>query len=88
MPVTGETELDKASKGLAMAFGLDHIVVDEAPLRSRVDSVYTDQTARVRILAFFGPKSETATTSPREANWAFYWISLATKSRRSERRCR
>jgi predicted deacylase len=31
MPVTGETELDEASKGLAMAFVLDHIVVDKAP---------------------------------------------------------
>jgi hypothetical protein len=31
-----------------MAFGLDHIVIGEAPLRSRKDSLYTDQTALVR----------------------------------------
>ena len=48
MPLTGEAELDAATKGLAMAFGLDHIVIDEAPLRSIDDSLYTDQTALVR----------------------------------------
>lgn len=48
MPLTGETELDAAAKGLAVAFGLDHIVIDEAPLRSIDDSLYTDQTALVR----------------------------------------
>jgi predicted deacylase len=48
MPLTGETELDAAAKGLAIAFGLDHIVIDKAPLRSIDDSLYTDQTALVR----------------------------------------
>ena len=48
MPVTGDAKLDAAAKGLAMAFGLDHIVIDEAPLRPIDDSLYTDQTAMVR----------------------------------------
>ena len=48
MPVTGEAELDAATKGLAVAFGLDHIVIDASELRSIDDSLYTDQTALVR----------------------------------------
>lgn len=48
MPVTGEAKLDAAVKGLALAFGLDHIVIDEGRLRSPDDSLYTDQTALTR----------------------------------------
>lgn len=48
MPVTGKPQLDAAVKGLALAFGLDHIVIDEARLRSPEDSLYTDQTALTR----------------------------------------
>lgn len=72
MPVTGETELDEASKGLAMAFGLDHIVVDKAPLRSREDSVYTDQTALVR-----GIPAITTETGQMGLN-DDYWVDMAT----------
>jgi predicted deacylase len=71
MPVTGETELDEASKGLAMAFGLDHIVIDEAPLRSREDSVYTDQTALVR-----GIPAITTETGQMGLN-DDYWVDMA-----------
>ena len=71
MPVTGETELDEASKGLAMAFGLDHIVIDEAPLRSREDSVYTDQTALVR-----GIPAITTETGQMGSN-DDYWVDMA-----------
>jgi len=48
MPVTGDRELDEATRGLAVAFGLDHIVIDEAPLRDPGDSLYVDQTALTR----------------------------------------
>jgi len=48
MPVTGNTELDEASKGMALAFGLDHIVIDEGRLREPGDSLYVDQTALTR----------------------------------------
>ena len=71
MPVTGETELDAASKGLAMAFGLDHIVIDEAPLRSKDDSVYTDQTALVR-----GIPAITTETGQVGSN-DDYWVKMA-----------
>jgi predicted deacylase len=71
MPVTGDTELDEASKGLAMAFGLDHIVVDKAPLRSKEDSVYTDQTALVR-----GIPAITTETGQLGLN-DDYWVDMA-----------
>ncbi len=48
MPVTGVPDLDQKSRQLAIAFGLDHIVVDKAPLRAADDSLFTDQTALVR----------------------------------------
>lgn len=48
MPVTGKPDLDRAIRDLALAFGLDHIVVD----RDRVDdpeaSLYCDRTATSR----------------------------------------
>jgi predicted deacylase len=71
MPVTGEAALDEASKGLAMAFGLDHIVIDEAALRAREDSVYTDQTALVR-----GIPAITTETGQMGSN-DDYWIDMA-----------
>ena len=48
MPQTGDAELDAGSRELALAFGLDHIVIDTAPLRDPDDSLYTDQTALTR----------------------------------------
>lgn len=48
MPVTGELELDRKARGLAVAFGLDHIVIDASRLRSIDDSRFTDQTALIR----------------------------------------
>ena len=71
MPVTGETELDAATKGLAMAFGLDHIVIDEAPLRSIDDSLYTDLTALVR-----GIPAITTETGQMGSN-DDYWVDMA-----------
>lgn len=48
MPVTGNSELDDATKGMALAFGIDHIVIDEGRLRDADDSLYVDQTALTR----------------------------------------
>jgi predicted deacylase len=44
MPVTGDTGLDEAVRGLALAFGIDHIVIDRARTNTG-PSVYTDKTA-------------------------------------------
>lgn len=48
MPVTGDPVLDEAVRGMAIAFGIDHIVIDEGRLRGRDDSLYVDQTALTR----------------------------------------
>jgi len=45
MPVIGNPELDTASRGMALAFGLDHIVIDETALMPKDASMYTDHTA-------------------------------------------
>jgi predicted deacylase len=44
MAVTGDPELDNAIRGMALAFGIDHIVVDQTGLAAG-PSVYTDKTA-------------------------------------------
>ncbi len=43
--VTGNEQLDEASRQMALAFGLDHIVIDEARPDRSGPSVYTDMTA-------------------------------------------
>lgn len=48
MPVTDRHELDEAVRGMAVAFGIDHIVIDEGRLRDRESSLYTDHTALTR----------------------------------------
>jgi predicted deacylase len=48
MPVTGNAELDAKSRGLALAFGLDHIVIDTGRVMPPEASIYTDQTALSR----------------------------------------
>jgi uncharacterized protein len=45
LPETGQAELDAASRGLAIAFGLDHIVLDKGRAQPPEASLYTDQTA-------------------------------------------
>lgn len=44
MPVTGDDSLDEKIRGLALAFGIDHIVIDQTP-GGGGPSVYTDKTA-------------------------------------------
>lgn len=48
MPEVGDEELDRRSRGLAVAFGLDHIVIDRARLPDPDASRFTDHTALVR----------------------------------------
>lgn len=48
MPEIGDEELDQRSRGLAVAFGLDHIVIDRARLPDPDASRFTDHTALVR----------------------------------------
>ena len=45
MPVTGDARLDAASRGMALAFGLDHIVIDDAPIAARDSTQFVDATA-------------------------------------------
>lgn len=71
MPVTGNAELDRASRGLALAFGLDHIVIDEAPLLPADASVFVDQTALTR-----GIPAITAETGQLASNDE-HWVGLA-----------
>ena len=71
MPVTGDSKLDTAVKGLALAFGLDHIVIDEGRLRSPDDSLYTDQTALTRGIPAI--TTETGQLGSNDAEW----VSLA-----------
>jgi predicted deacylase len=46
--ITGDAALDEASKQLALAFGLDHIVIDRERPQDPAKSVYTANTALLR----------------------------------------
>ncbi len=46
--VTGDAALDSATKGLALAFGLDHIVIDRERPKDKARSMYTSNTAVLR----------------------------------------
>lgn len=48
MPKTGQAKLDTAIKRMALAFGLDHIIIDERPVSEPENSVFTDMTALSR----------------------------------------
>lgn len=73
MPVTGNAELDATIRGMALAFGLDHIVIDEARLLPRDASVYTDQTALTR-----GIPAITTETGQLGSNDQ-YWVGMAER---------
>lgn len=47
-PVTGDAKLDAASKEMALAFGLDHIVINRDRPREAAKSTYTDSTALIQ----------------------------------------
>ena len=48
MPVTGDDEFDAKIKGMALAFGLDHIVIDRRENLPADASLYTDMTGLTR----------------------------------------
>jgi hypothetical protein len=73
MPVTGNAELDAASRGLAVAFGLDHIVIDEGRVMPAEASLYTDQTALSR-----GIPAITTETGQLGSNDA-YWVGMSVR---------
>ena len=73
MPKTGNAALDEGARRLAVAFGLDHIVIDEAPLRARDDSLYVDQTALTR-----GIPAITTETGQLGSN-AEEWVAMAER---------
>jgi hypothetical protein len=73
MPVIGDARLDAASRGMALAFGLDHIVIDAAPLLPRDASRYVDQTALTR-----GVPAITTETGQLGSNDA-HWVGLASR---------
>jgi predicted deacylase len=48
MPVTGDARLDSATRGMALAFGIDHIVIDSARAATGEATRFVDQTALAR----------------------------------------
>ncbi len=71
MPVTGDEKLDAKVRGMALAFGLDHIVIDRGRLADPETSVFTDQTGLTR-----GVPSITTETGQMGSN-DDYWVELA-----------
>lgn len=71
MPVTGDAELDAKTKGLALAFGLDHIVIDDRATGASGPARFTDQAALVRgIPAITTETGQSGSNDP-------YWVGLA-----------
>ena len=71
MPVTGNAELDAKTRGLALAFGLDHIVMDQRAADASQPVRFTDQTALVRgIPAITTETGQSGSNDP-------YWVGLA-----------
>ena len=73
MPVTGNAIFDSKTEGLAVAFGLDHIVVDTGPQHANGPSLFTDQTALER-----GIPAITTETGKSGSN-APHWVGLAER---------
>lgn len=48
MPVTGDARLDAAARGMALAFGLDHIVIDATRVAPADATQFVDMTALAR----------------------------------------
>ena len=67
MPVTGDTEFDAKIKGLALAFGLDHIVIDDGRQNASKPSLFTDQTALVRGIPAI--TTETGQSGSNDQQW-------------------
>jgi predicted deacylase len=71
LPVTGDARLDAACRDMALAFGLDHIVIDKGRVQPAEASVYTDQTALSR-----GIPAITTETGQLGSN-DDYWVDMA-----------
>ena len=73
MPVTGDPAFDAKIEGLAVAFGLDHIVMDTGPQHASGPSRFTDQTALERgIPAITTETGQSGSNDP-------HWIGLAER---------
>ena len=73
MPVTGDPAFDAKIEGLAVAFGLDHIVMDTAPQHASGPSLFTDQTALERgIPAITTETGQSGSNDP-------HWVGLAER---------
>jgi predicted deacylase len=71
MPVTGNPAFDAKIEGLAVAFGLDHIVMDTSPQHASGPSLFTDQTALERgIPAITTETGQSGSNDP-------HWVDLA-----------
>ena len=71
MPVTGDADFDAKIERLAVAFGLDHIVMDTGPQHASGPSLFTDQTAIERgIPAITTETGQSGSNDP-------YWVGLA-----------
>ncbi|EED33720.1 succinylglutamate desuccinylase/aspartoacylase [gamma proteobacterium NOR5-3] len=71
MPVTGDAAFDTKIQGMAVAFGLDHIVMDTGPQHASGPSLFTDQTALERgIPAITTETGQSGSNDP-------YWVELA-----------
>jgi predicted deacylase len=72
MPVTGDTDLDRSIRGMAMAFGVDHIVIDHTRTNTG-PSMYTDKTALDRgIPAITTETGQLGSNDPK-------WVELAER---------
>jgi len=71
MPITGDSDLDSKVRGMALAFGLDHIVIDDGPISDPASSVFTDQTG-----LSLGIPAITTETGQMGSN-DDYWVDLA-----------
>jgi len=67
MPVTGDAKLDAATRGMALAFGLDHIVIDAARIAPADATKFVDQTALVCCIA--AATTETGQLGQNDERW-------------------
>lgn len=71
MPKTGDRDLDEATRRMALAFGIDHIVIDETELPAPDRSQFTDYTALTRGIPAI------TTETGQLGSTAEQWVSMA-----------
>ncbi|GAB4520810.1 MAG: M14 family metallopeptidase [Parvularculaceae bacterium] len=73
MPVTGDPDLDRRTRDMAVAFGLDHIVIDDNREIDPENTRFTDQTALARgVPAMTTETGQLGRTDD-------HWVSMATR---------